>query len=287
MFQINQIKGKLEEIKEDFIPDEEIKKFRISVSKYKTFEQCKAKYRFNYIDRLPKKDHDYLVLGKFAHEVLERFYKSIIAGDDRPDHLIMTDAYRASFAIWKEKLTKDQVELVRGMVKQYLSIRLSNREKGIQPTVTDVEKSFQIEFGNEFALIGYIDRVQMDPDGIIRVSDYKTSKDKKYLEKDFFQLQTYAYVILKENPDLKKIRVSYIMLKHNFDEIVKEFDAATIMKVENKFIERYNEIKQEGLYRPNTSILCDYCDYVDSCRDGKEYLIQIGRGKLTQGKQGW
>ena len=276
----------MEEKKEALAP-EESKKFRISVSKYKTFEQCKAKYRFNYIDRLPKKDHDYLVLGKFAHEVLERFYKKIIAGDLREDHLIMTEGYRESFAVWKDKLTKDQIELVRGMVKQYLSIRSVHKKNGTQPLVTDVEKSFQIEFGNEFALIGYIDRVQTDPDGVIRVSDYKTSKDKKYLEKDFFQLQTYAYVILKENPDLKKIRVSYIMLKHNFDEIIKEFDAATIMKVENKFVERYNEIKQEGLYRPNTSILCDFCDFTESCKDGKDYLIQIGRGKLTQGKQGW
>lgn len=274
-------------VKDHLIETEPAKLFKLSVSKVKTWEQCKAKYRFSYIEHLPKKDHDYLIFGKFLHEILERFYKKKIAGDEEPDHIVITAAYREAFANWREKLTKDQVEEAKGMIKQYLAVRLKNKQLGVQPNVTEVEKQFQINFEDKFALIGYIDRIQIDPDGIIRVSDYKTSKDKKYLEKDFMQLLTYAYVVLRENPEVKKIRTSYIMLKHNFDEIVKEFSAETILSIENKFLQRYNEIKEEGLYRPQPSILCGYCDYREHCREGEDFLQQIGKINLRQGKQKW
>ncbi len=277
----------MQEIKEDagVIIDAPAPLYKLSVSKLKTFESCKAKFHFSYIEHLPKKDWDFLTFGKFAHEILEKFHQSIINGDERPDHLIISEAYKSSFINYKEKLTKDQVDLVKIMVQQYLVKRSVEKRENRAPKVTDVEKKFSITVNDTFIINGFIDRVQIDHDGVLCVSDYKTSKEKKYLEKDFFQLLTYCYVMLKEMPELKKIRVSYIMLRHNFDEIVKEFDASTIMKVENKFAERYHEIQEERLFRPKTSPLCGYCDYIDSCADGRDFLQSIGKGKISFGKE--
>lgn len=281
----------MEEIKEDGLlePVEQLihkpKIYKLSVSKIKTFETCKAKFRFSYIDHLPKKDWDFLVFGKFAHEVLEKFYLRIIAGDVRLDHIIMSEVFKESFANWKDKLTKQQVDDIKVMVQQYLVRRSDERKNNKSPVVTEVEKKFLININDEFAINGFIDRIQIDPDGVLRVSDYKTSKDKKYLEKDFFQLLTYCYVMLKEQPDLKKIRVSYIMLKHNFDEIVKEFTPETILKVEKKFIQRYDEMQKERLYRPKPSPLCKYCDYADRCPGGIEFLGQKDGSFVKFGKE--
>jgi DNA-binding protein YbaB len=57
--------------------------FKLSVSKAKTFEDCKAKYKFSYIEKLPKKDWDFHVFGKFLHAILEEFHLQLMFGRPR------------------------------------------------------------------------------------------------------------------------------------------------------------------------------------------------------------
>ena len=50
----------------------------LSVSKAKTFDDCQAKYRFSYIEKLPRKTWSFHILGRFAHSVLEAFHRARI-----------------------------------------------------------------------------------------------------------------------------------------------------------------------------------------------------------------
>ncbi len=69
------------------------------------------------------------------------------------------------------------------MIDEYCAIL---EEEGL-PNVIGVEKDFYINLNNKVLLNGFIDRIQIDPDGLIHVADYKTTKDPKYL-KDFFSV---------------------------------------------------------------------------------------------------
>ena len=51
---------------------------RISVSKAKTFDGCKKKFDFCYVQKLPRKDWDFHIFGKFCHSVLETFQVSVV-----------------------------------------------------------------------------------------------------------------------------------------------------------------------------------------------------------------
>src|SRR5258708_26782073 len=84
-------------------------------------------------------------------------------------------------------------------------------------SVFAVEKNFTIEINSYVKLTGMIDRIQKDKDNIIHVMDYKTIKHKKYLKNENFQLLTYAYALLMEDPTIEKIRCSYILLRHKFE----------------------------------------------------------------------
>ena len=236
----------------------------LSVSKVKTFQTCKAKYRYCYIEKLPRKDWEFLTFGKFLHETLENFYKEIINGSTILKNELMTNCFKAAYKNWKAKLKPEQVKEAKEILTQLL-------KKDEDITVLSVEKEFYIDIDSKILLNGYIDRIQLDPDGMLHVSDYKTTKNKKYLEKDHFQLLTYAFVMCLEDPTLEKVRTSYILLRHGFTSIVKEYSRAEIMKVENEFLEYAKQISDEKLYRPNPGFLCSYCDYYEGiCPEGKK-----------------
>jgi len=145
-------------------------------------------------------------------------------------------------------------------------------EDGSNPDVIDVEPGFYVDINGEILLNGYIDRIQLDNDGILHVADYKTTKNKKYLIGDYFQLLTYAYVMCLQDPDLQQVRTSYILLKHNFSSITKLYNRDQIVEpIGKKFLEYKEKISAEKLWRPNTSGLCNFCDYQDVCSAGKDF----------------
>ena len=239
----------------------------LSVSKVKTFKDCPAKFRYGYIEKLPRKTWDFHVYGKFAHAILEYFHQKIIDGDTRSHNEIMGESFKLATEEYKSTLLSSQKKEIYVMMCAYLNNLGKSDNK-----VIDVEENFYIDIDGKVLLNGFIDRVQMDEDNILHVADYKTSKSKSYLKNDFMQLKTYAFVKCLQDPSLEKVRTSYIMLRHKFEFITKEFTRKEVMKVEDEFLKYAEEIKAEKLWRPNASRLCSYCDYLDSCEEGKRTL---------------
>jgi len=258
----------------------------LSVSKAKTFVDCKAKFRFQYIEKLPRKEWEHHIFGTFCHEILENFHKMIIGGRDDEFHLIMKDAFKSAYENWKEKLNQEIIDEAKAIFKSYLKKINSEKEKNILPKVTDVEKKFYINIDDRVLLSGFIDRVQVDPDGVIHVADYKTTKNKKYL-KDYFQLLTYAFVLCLEDPSIKKIRASYILLRHNFDSLEKEFTRDEIFQIEDKYLKYADDICSEKIFIPKPTNLCKYCDFLDLCKDGKRFINKISGGGSEFGQTDW
>jgi len=247
--------------------------FHLSVSKVKTFLTCKAKYRYQYIEHLPKIERDFQVFGSFLHEALEEFQSSIIGGVEAPDHIRMKLAFsKAMKGDWGPKLTPEQKQECIDVLKEYLVFRYNNRNAPSE--VLEVEKPFSFDLDGKVLLNGFIDVVQRDADGIIHVADYKSSKEKKYLKKDLLQLKTYALALMYNDSDIDKIRCSYVMLRHKFDPIQKEFERSEIMPVADEFLEYAENINAEKLYRPSTGPLCKFCDYLGKCSEGKKYILK-------------
>lgn len=259
-------------------PDKSKNIFPLSVSKAKTFDSCKAKYRFNYIEKLPRKDWEFHTFGNFGHKILENFHNFLLENNDQKISEVMTKAFQSALEEkkWKDKLTLDHKKEAKQIMTNYLSLLESDKKHPVQNKVIDVEKDFYININNSILLNGFIDRVQLDEDDILHVADYKTTKDKRYLKKDFFQLLTYAFVLMLENPNLEKIRASYIMLRHKFEYITQEYTRQEVMEVQQKFLDYAEKIDKEKLWRSSPQFLCKYCDFMDHCEDGKNYLIKRG-----------
>jgi hypothetical protein len=251
--------------------------FTLSVSKSKTFDQCKAKYRFCYIEKLPRKDWDFHIFGKWLHDVLERFHKrflgkTVVYGAEVVNAL--HECWGEALKEWRGELTEDQIRDGKIIIfDQYDSLL---KEEGGLDNIISVEQSFYINIDGKVLLNGFIDRVQVDSDGVVHVMDYKTTKDRRYL-KDFFQLETYAYALMLEDPALQRVRASFSLLRHGFDLITQEYRREDIVEpIQNKFLKYAGEIAEERIFRASPQFLCKYCDFQSECNEGKAYLIKRG-----------
>jgi RecB family exonuclease len=250
----------------------------LSVSKSKTFEDCKAKFKFSYIEKLPRKDWDFHIFGKYLHEVLEVFHRGII---DQPSRATnwkrwLKTCWADCRVRWESQMTKSQIAEARDIIDTYEDIL---GEEGV-PSVIAVEQPFYINLNERVLLNGFIDCIQTDDDGMIHVIDYKTTKNRKYL-KDFFQLMTYAYALMVEDPSLDRVRASFVLLRHDFDFMTEEYRREDVMTIGEKFIKYADSIEQEKLWRPNPQFLCKFCDFREHCDAGTDYLVKRGVLNVT------
>jgi len=240
--------------------------FRISVSKSKTYKQCARQYQYSYVLKFPKKDHDYLTLGSFCHAVLEDFHKAYMDGSFMPYNDQMTASWKVAMVEFKPKMTPEIKKECRDILSKYL-VKLAENNF---PNVLAVEKKFSLKIADNIILNGAIDRVQLDDDNVVHVADYKTTKNKTYLKKDWLQLKTYGYILVSENPDIKSVRASYILLKHDFEEIEGEFSREELLGIKDEFVKYANDMIAETEFEPNPSNLCPWCDFLDHCEEGRK-----------------
>lgn len=257
---------------------------RLSVSKVKTFTQCKKQFEFNYILKMPKKDRDYHIFGKFCHKALEDFHNAYINGSLKPFNVEMGIAFKTAIQEFGSKMTPEMKKECWEIIDKYLRLISSDKKNNLSANVIACEKNFSLNITDNVILNGMIDRVQLDADNILHVCDYKTSKNKKYLKDDFFQLLTYAYIIMQEDPTIKKVRASYIMMRHDFEYITTEFSVPEILKIKDQYIDYANQIINEKEYAPNPTALCNWCDHQSYCEAGKSKSYD---GKSIYGEVNW
>jgi putative RecB family exonuclease len=243
---------------------------RLSVSKVKTFLSCKKKFKFTYIDKLPQQEFDFYTFGKFCHKVLENFHNTYINGSLEPYNKIMSQAFKD--ALIEFKLTREIKKECWDLINKYLMIVTKNKKENKSSNIISCEKNFNFSIDKNIKLNGMIDRIQIDDDNVIHVGDYKTTKNKKYLKDDDFQLLTYAYYILSnEDTSAKKIRGSYILLRHDFENLTFEFNQSQILKIKDLYIKYGSQILSEKNYDPNANRLCEYCSFLNVCDEGKKF----------------
>jgi RecB family exonuclease len=222
------------------------------------------------VHKLPRKEWDFHTFGRFAHRILELFHLAYINGSTESYNTVMSNSFNEAMGEFPGKITQAQKDEVFGICKTYLD--RVNTTKGEVEKVLAVEKTFNLQINDSLILTGMIDRIQYDEDGLYHVLDYKTSRSKTYLKDDTLQLLTYAYVLYMENPEIKRVRVSYIMLRHDCEFLTKEFDLEEILTIKGIYEKYEDDIRNETEFKAKPTKLCGYCDHVDACVEGKAFV---------------
>tara|TARA_R110002020_G_scaffold379488_6_gene590771 strand:- start:19098 stop:19880 length:783 start_codon:yes stop_codon:yes gene_type:complete len=159
----------------------------ISESKRSTFQQCKLKYRYKYVDYIPEQDKTNtgaLHFGSYIHKIFEDGVNAStfnelneIAGNLKENYSFQ-DSY---------------IPKIEKCINNFLRFNAS-----LEETVA-TELVYEVELGKDIKQNGVIDRVIKGKDGGYLIIDYKTSKREKNkvdLYQDM-QMRGYTYAIHK------------------------------------------------------------------------------------------
>src|SRR3954452_15190007 len=180
----------------------------LSPSRAADFKTCPLLYRFRTIDRLPERKSRAAVRGTLVHAVLEKLY-------DLPQRERTPDAAQELLApAWAElqEAEPDVAELFTAgaeddapaetvdawlasagtLVEKYFSLEDPTR---IQPEGR--EQLVEVTLPDGLLLRGYVDRLDVAPNGALRVVDYKTGSTPReaFEAKALFQMKFYALVL--------------------------------------------------------------------------------------------
>jgi len=141
---------------------------KVSVSSLDTYESCPRKYKFQQIDKLPRKTWEHLDVGNYVHEVLEHFHKQLNADASQQPEELLKQLAKNTWNKFSTKISAEGMEKSKGLLKSYLAYVSSEG----WPDVLATEDRFSIEINKDLVIRGVVDRIDRTPTGY-RILDYK------------------------------------------------------------------------------------------------------------------
>lgn len=235
---------------------------KISESKYKTFKQCKLKYRYKYVDYIPEPEDantDALHFGSYIHKIFEEGYKL----SEEAQLVKLSEEIKGQYKLSSDYTGKELV-----CIKNFLTFN-----KKLEETIA-TEMSFEVNFGKDMKLNGIIDRVIKGKNNTYLIIDYKTSKKEK-TKVDLYQdtqMKGYTYAIHKlyEVP-IKNITVAhYYPITGNLVPIqyTQSQINAYLRSIEEE-VWRIRKSKKTDLTATRNEF-CNWCPYKSLCPEFNE-----------------
>ena len=231
--------------------------FRLSM-----FRQCRRRYKLHYVDDLGdvyRKPRPYLTMGDNVHGALRDLFAVEVEGRSE-ERLIQL--MRARWRRNREGFNDREEERRYGERATSQLRRFAQREDlTIQPVA--VEDYHKVDVDDTLALLGKIDRVDRDSEGL-HIIDYKTGAPR---EPDPLQLQMYGLIVVRKF-DPAPIRASCHYLGTG-EWITQAATEETMAQALEDVRRQVAAIVAEREYPTSAGPLCGYCDFLEICRDGK------------------
>ncbi|MFF5218730.1 RecB family exonuclease [Micromonospora sp. NPDC000442] len=246
----------------------------LSPSRAADFKTCPLLYRFRSIDRLPERPSVEQARGTLVHAVLERLF-------DLPPAARTPEAAGDLVAGQWDRLVTEQPELAglfsdddpstvaeflrsaSALLGGYFAVEDPRR---LEPA--ERESLISAVVDDELLIRGYLDRLDVAPDGALRVVDYKTggAPREAFEARALFQLKFYALVLWRTRGVVPRVlRLLYLK-----DAEVCDYapDAEELVRFERTVVALWRAIEQATAardFRPRPSRLCDWCSHQARC----------------------
>jgi putative RecB family exonuclease len=245
----------------------------LSPSRANDFIQCPQLFRFRVIDRLPEPPSPAAARGTLVHAVLEHLFD--LPAADRTlaaAHALLPDQWATLLERSPDvgELFAEPADLAEwltsaeSLLATYFTLEDPTR---IEPRERELMVSTELDEGGP-QLRGIIDRVDVAPNGWVRVVDYKTGRSPRagFESSALFQMRFYAYVIWRTRGVLpKRLQLEYlgdgVILTHE----PTEAEMATVEARVRSIWGGIEDAARSGDWRPRTSKLCDWCSFKALC----------------------
>ncbi|NJP35073.1 RecB family exonuclease [Micromonospora thermarum] len=246
----------------------------LSPSRAADFKTCPLLYRFRSIDRLPERPSVEQARGTLVHAVLERLFDLPAAGRTPAaagdlvapqwERLVAEQPELAGlFADGDEAARSGFLRSAAALLEGYFAVEDPRR---LEPA--ERESLISAVVDEELLIRGYLDRLDVAPDGALRVVDYKTggAPREAFEARALFQLKFYALVLWRTRGVVPRVlRLLYLR-----DGEVCDYapDADELVRFERTVVALWRAIEAATAaqdFRPRPSRLCDWCSHQALC----------------------
>jgi len=245
-----------------------------SHSKIETFEQCKLKFKYRYIDKIIPEIAKSIeaLLGDVVHKTLEWLYIQILKNTIPSINDVISfysnewqENYSPDVPIFNKTLTaKDYFNRgVEFLINYYMKYH------PFQDNTIATEKRIEIDLDEtgEKKLVGYIDRLSQNLEtNEIEIHDYKTSNTIMMKEKieNSRQLSIYSLAIKEMFGKDKNVCMIWHFLAHDMKICLRKTNEE-LENLKKEIIEIINIIERTRDFPPTKSQLCYWCEYMNIC----------------------
>ena len=251
----------------------------LSPSRSADFQQCPLLYRFKTIDQLPEEPSIAAVRGTLVHTVLEKIFDApagqrtyelaLSLFTDALESLGKTKPHEAALVLehaqtsGNRELVEATLAPIKPLMETYFAMEDPNR---LEPHARELAMSVELEEG--FSIRGFIDRVDRNPSGDIRIVDYKSGKSPspRYSDKAMFQMRFYGLAWWRINGELP--RMLQLMYLGNGKMLKYEPSESDLLSTERKILALRSAISnsaEQRSFAPTPSKLCGWCSFKPLC----------------------
>jgi putative RecB family exonuclease len=228
-------------------------------------------YRFRAVDRLPEPPSPAAVRGTLVHSALERMFAR--PATERTEHVVaetlpslwsvLVDQRPELAGLVPEAELDAWFAAAAELLRTYFTLEDPTR---LEPQACELR--LEVDLAEGVPARGFIDRLDVSRDGLVRVVDYKTGKSPadSYAGDVLFQLKFYALMLYR----LRGVVAARLRLVYLGDARLLEYtpDESGLLSFERGVVALWRAIERAtstGVFPARRSRLCDWCSFQALC----------------------
>lgn len=261
---------------------------QFSHSKLSTFERCPLSFKLQYLTNLkPEREENVeAFMGSRVHDTLELLYRDLLKTklNTLED---LTKFYDETWRVeWNDEIVINNKNFNKehyyNLGKKCIKNYYDKYHPFEQDQTLGLEKSISLKW-DDYAIVGYIDRLAREKKGIYAIHDYKTGSmmEQKYADSDR-QLALYSIAVKQNYKEAKEVKLIWHYVAYGEDVVSQRSDKELKELKQNilELIAEINRSEKEDNF-PAKETKCEWCGFWEHCPK-KKHLFKVKELPLNE-----